>query len=128
MNNRGFTLIETVISIVIIGVVFLGLMAVFTGVATNLTRDEAVSIATMLARGEMERVARLSYASIVDAYRGSPVSFGGNFSNYYWQVRVDSVPVAIANDPGRANYKQVEVRVTNALTGDISLKTIVTNN
>lgn len=125
---KGFTLVETIIAIVVIGVVFLGLLAIFTGVFTNAARDEIVTIATGLAKGEMERVTSLSFSNILDQYRDSPVSFGGDFSNYSWQVRVDAVPAAIANDPGMANYKQVEVRVTNALIGDINLKTIVTNN
>ena len=125
---RGFTLVETVIGIVVIGIIAIGLFATFTGVFTNAARDEVLSVATSLAKGELERVTRLSFASIVDQNRGSPVSFGGNFTNYSWQIRVDAVPVAIANDAGMANYKQVESRVTNPIAGDISLKTIVTNN
>lgn len=125
---KGFTLIETVIGIVVIGIIAIGLFATFTGVFTNAVRDEVVTIATSLAKGELERTARLSFAGIVDQNRNSPVSFGGNFSNYSWQIRVDPVPIGIANDPGMVNYKQVESRVTNPMAGDISLKTIVTNN
>ena len=125
---RGFTLIETIIGIVVIGIISLGLLAVFTGVFTNAARDEVLTVATSLAKGELERTTRLNYASIVDQNRGTPVSFGGDFANYSWQIRVDPVPVAIANDAGMTNYKQIESRVTNTMLGDISLKTIVTNN
>ena len=125
---KGFTLIETVIGIVALGIIALGLFAIFTGVFTNAARDEVVTIATSLAKGELERTARLSFASIVSQHAGSPVSFGGNFTNYSWQIVVSAVPVAIANDAGMAQYKQVESRVTNPMVGNISLKTIVTNN
>lgn len=125
---RGFTLIETIISIVVIGIAFLGLLAMFTGVLTNAPRDEVMSIATMLARGEMERVIGLGFSNITDEHRDSPVSFGGNFNNYSWQVRVDTVPTDIANDPSMNDYKQVEVMVSNAFIGSVSLKTIATNN
>lgn len=125
---KGFTLIETVIGIVVLGIIALGLFATFTGVFTNAARDEVVTIATSLAKGELERTARLSFVSIIDQNRGAPVSFGGNFTNYSWQIRVDAVPVVIASDPGMAQYKQVESRVTNPMVGDISLKTIITNN
>jgi len=125
---RGFTLVETTIGIVVLGIIALGLFATFTGVFTNAVRDEVVTIATSLAKGELERVARLSFASVVDQNRDSPVSFGENFTNYSWQIMVDAVPVAIASDAGMAQYKQVEARVTNPMVGDISLKTIVTNN
>jgi prepilin-type N-terminal cleavage/methylation domain-containing protein len=123
----GFTLIETIIAIVVIGIMFFGLIAVFTGVFTSVTRDESVTISGMLARQEMERVVESGFANIVDEHRDSPSSFGGNFNNYLWQVRVDAVPVSIANDTGMADYKQIEVRVSNAIAGDVSLKTMVTN-
>ena len=124
---KGFTLIETVMSIVVIGIAFLGLLAVVTAVFTNAAHDEVMTIATELAKGEMERVTNLAFANVVDENRDSPAAFSGNFSNYSWQVRVDAVPTAIATDPTMANYKQVEVRITNAIVGDVSLKTIVTN-
>ncbi|MDP2920817.1 MAG: type II secretion system protein [Candidatus Omnitrophota bacterium] len=125
---KGFTLIETMIGIVVLGIIALGLFATFTGVFTNAARDEVVTIATGLAKGELERTARLSFSSIVSQNAGTPMSFGGNFTNYSWQIVVSAVPVAIASDAGMAQYKQVESRVTNPLVGDISLKTIVTNN
>ena len=123
---RGFTLIETVIAIVIIGVVFAGLLAVFTGIFTNACRDEVLAISTSLAKGEMERVTRLTYGSIASTPN---VSFGGNFANYSYQIIVSAVPEAIASDvPPMSEYKQIEVRVTNELTGIVSLKTIAINN
>ena len=125
---RGVSLVETIIGILIIGIVFFGLLATFTGAFTNAVRDEIITTAASLARGEMERVTGLSFSDIVDEHRGSPVSFGGDFTNYSWQIRVDAVPAAIASDPDMENHKQVEARVTNTLIGDVSLKTIITNN
>ncbi len=124
---KGFTLIETIISILIIGIAFLGLVAVVIGVFTNATRDETMAITTSLAKGEMERMLGLDFASVADENRDAAEAFSGNFSNYSWQVRVDAVPIAIADDATMTNYKQIEVRVTNAIVGDINLKTIVTN-
>jgi len=125
---KGFTLIETIIGIVVLGVIALGLFATFTGVFKNAVQDETITVAVSLAKGEMERVTKLAWASILNQYRDAPVSFGGNFSNYSWQVRVDRVPTAIVHTTNMNQYKQVEVRVTNPIVGDISLKTIVTNN
>ena len=125
--TKGFTLIETIISIVVIGIAFMGLLSLFTAVYTNAVRDEVMTIATMLSKGEIERVKGLSFADVSNENRDSPVSFGGNFSNYSWQVRVDVVPVSIASDAGMTNYKQAEARVSNNMIGYVSLKTIVTN-
>jgi len=124
---KGFTLIETIMAILVLSIAFLGLVAVVIGVFTNATHDEAMTIATMLAKGEMERVMGLSFANVDDENEDSPVAFTGNFSNYSWEVIVSAVPVAIASDPTMTNYKQVEAMVTNAIAGDINLKTIVTN-
>ena len=120
---KGFTLIETIISILIIGIAFLGLVAVLTGVFTNATRDEVMTVAAGLAKGEMEKVAGEGFS--VTSGSGT---YSGNFSNYSWQVTVSAVPVDIAVDPGMTDYKQVEVVVTNAMIGSVSLKTIVTNH
>jgi len=114
-------------AILVLSIAFLGLVAVVIGVFTNATHDEAMTIATMLAKGEMERVMGLSFANVDDENEDSPVAFTGNFSNYSWEVIVSAVPVAIASDPTMTNYKQVEAMVTNAIAGDINLKTIVTN-
>ena len=120
---KGFTLIETIISIVVIGIAFLGLVAVFTSVFTNATRDEVMAAATMLAKGEMERVTGEGFSVSADSG-----TYSGNFSDYSWEVLVSAVPTAIANDPGMTNYKQIEVVVANTMIGSVSLKTILTNN
>ena len=119
---KGFTLIETMIAVVVIGIAFLGLLAVVTGVFTHATRDEVVTIATMLAKGEMERVSGLGWSVEYDSG-----SFSGNFSDYSWEVVVSAVPTDIAVDAGMTNYKQIEVVVTNTMIGSVSLKTMVTN-
>ena len=111
---RGFTLIETVISIVIIGVVFLGLLAVVTGVFTHATRGEVMSVATMLAKGEMERVSGLGWSAADDSG-----SFAGNFSDYSWEIDVTATD---------SEHKQVDVTVTNTMIGSVTLTTMVTNN
>jgi hypothetical protein len=96
-------------------------------VFTNATRDEVMSIATGLAKGELERIKGLGFADVNDENRDNPASFIGDFNNYSWQVRVDKVPNNIVIDNKMVNYKQVEARVTNPILGDISLKTMVTN-
>ena len=125
---RGFTLIETVIGIVVLGVITLGLFATFTGVFTSAVRDEVVTVATSLARGELERVERVARSSSLNfdslASSSSPVSFGGNFTNYSWQIIVVNGAPFYVTVP--AQYKQVESRVTNPMVGTISLKTIFT--
>jgi len=111
---KGFTLIETIISIVIIGIAFLGLMAVVTGVFTNASHDEVLAIATTLAKGEMERVSGLGWSVADDSG-----SFSGNFSNYSWEVDVTDTD---------SEHRQIDVSVTNSIIGGVTLTTMATNN
>ena len=120
---KGFTLIETIISIMVIGIAFLSLLAAVTGVFTHATRDEVMSVAVMLAKGEMERVGCEGFSVSSDSG-----NYSGNFSDYSWEVTVSAVPTAIAVDPGMSEYKNIEVTVTNPMIGSVNLETILTNN
>jgi len=123
---KSYALVELVLVIVVAGIAIPGVMYMFNQLARKSINDEAMFVATMLAEGELERVVEQNFANVADQNRNSPVSFGANFSGYKWQIRVDAVPVALANDPGMAQYKQVEARVTSDIIGDVSLKTVVT--
>lgn len=129
-KNKGFSLVELVLVIVVAGIAIPGVIFTFYELARKSVYDEAMTTATMLAEGELERVMQKGFANITDEHRDSPVSFGGDFTGYTWQVRVDYVnsgdlDTAVA---GSTEYKRVETRVTNNVVGDVGLKTIVTNN
>ncbi|MBU4589360.1 MAG: type II secretion system GspH family protein [Candidatus Omnitrophica bacterium] len=111
---KGFTLIETIISIVVIGIAFLGLVAVITGVFTNASHDEVIAIATMLAKGEIERVSGLGWPVVPDSG-----TFSGNFSDYSWEVDVTNTD---------SEHRQIDVTVTNTMIGSVTLTTMATNN
>jgi type II secretory pathway pseudopilin PulG len=128
--RKGFTLVELVMFMVIIGLVISGLAAaIFTGM-TQSPRSEILATATALCAGEADRVEALSFANAVDQNRLSPASFGGAFSNYSWEVRVDSIDTSqpnLGSDPTMANYKVVEVRVHHSLIGYVPIKFLRTN-
>jgi len=128
IDKTSFSLVELIIIIVIAAIAIPGVVFIFHEVSRKSVYDEAMSSAVMLAEGELERVIQKSFSSITDENRDSPVPFGAGFSGYNWQIRVDAVPSNLASDSGMLQYKQVESRVTNNLIGDISLKTVVTNN
>lgn len=128
VRAKGFTLVELVLVIVVAAIAIPGVIFTFYELSRRSIYDEAMTTATMLAEGELERALQKNFANIIDENRDTPASFGGNFSAYSWQVRVDPVPDGLATDPLMSQYKQVEARVTNSITGDVSLKTVVTNN
>jgi len=128
MKKNGFSLVELILVIVVAAIAVPALMFVFREASIKAVHDELSSTAVMLAEGELERVLAKSFSNITSENRDSPVSFGGNFSGYSWQIRVDTAPQELANDPLMLQYKQIEARVTNSVAGDISLTTVVTNN
>jgi prepilin-type N-terminal cleavage/methylation domain-containing protein len=130
-NKKAFSLIELILVVVVLGIAVFGLITVAQEVMLETHKPEVISTATALAEKEAERVTRLSFAAVDDENRDSPQSYGGNFSTYSWEVRVDSIDDAAPNlgsDPDMDNYKVVEIRIHHDLLGGyISLVFLRTN-
>ena len=124
MKSRGFTLIEAIIAVVVLGIAVGTLLQVMGHAIQATIRPDVMSTATHLAEGELERVTNLRYSQIVNA---GPTAFAAPFSNYTYETRVSAVPVALANDPAMAQYKQVEVIIAYPSMGGVTLTTMVTN-
>src|SRR3989338_1030637 len=121
-NNKAFTLIELVMTLVIVGVIAapLGLLIgrQFEGVFLSQEYHEAMN----LARFEMERVKKMSYASIVTA----------SFSNYqgYPYDMTRTVSFAQGSAVSAESLKQVivDVRRSGSAAVLFSLKTYIARN
>jgi prepilin-type N-terminal cleavage/methylation domain-containing protein len=117
--NSGFTLVELVAVIVVLGVCLAPIGIMFHEVMIKHATPETIQVATALAEGEMERVTGLAFGSVANA---GPTAFA-NFPNYTWQVVVSN----LSGESDQTEYKQVEVRVINSTIGvQVSLFTIVT--
>ena len=123
-KDRGFTLIELVVAIVVISIAVSGLLVTFSNIIRATVQPEVINISTHLAEQEMERETALRFSSVANV---ASTNFGGSFSAYSFQVAVSAVPAALANDPGMANYKQVLVTVTHTSGVSLSLTSVVTN-
>lgn len=127
MNQRqfGFTFIEMIIAIVIVGVSVTPLLMVLGNLVDKTILPEVHNIATHLAERELERVTSQRYSAVVSQ---AQTTYGGSFSKYSYEVQVTSVPVALANDPTMIEYKQVRVIIRNSVVGAVQLTTLVTNH
>lgn len=145
-NQAGFTLIETIITLIVLSIAAVGVLSVFTagikGSANPLIINQAVSLAQEkmdIIIGDRQNPAR-GYAWIAAAdYNTNPLKYMPEnpvpgFANFNRSVTIFCVDAGTLNtDNGQpfpcvsSGYAHVTVTVTHALIGDVALDTLVTN-
>lgn len=126
MKKNAFTLIETIMVMVILGIVLAPFSVLTVNVISRNVRSQASVTAVALAEGEMERVTSLRFSSVVDE---APSSFAAPFTVYTKEVAADYVNANALDTPvvGPTDYKRVQVKVSSGLSDTITLTTLVTN-
>lgn len=134
-NKHGFTLIEIIITIVLLAILTSGLMAMFTTFSKSNGDPSVITQATELAQEKMEQI----IADKNNPARGFPylITSGPNnypaenpvtgFTNFSRSVTIVYVDPAVSLNTGVAgltNYKNVSVTVTS-LTGSVTTSTLV---
>lgn len=131
MNKRAFTIVEVILSVVVISIAFYSLIGVFSLVASKSVDSETAVTASYLLQGKMdEAVARLAYAKPVpdlhDPAKAAPIvvwtcfdnrgdpmldplDYPGQFSAYWYQIKMEYIdkdvdPIAVKPvDQGNIN-------------------------
>jgi len=126
-KNNGFTLVETVLVIIVMGITLTPFSILVVNVMQQNIKSQAWSTAVALAEGEMERVCSLPFSDVINE---TSLAFSAPFSAYSHQIVVNNVTSAALNTPvsGATNYKNVKVSVNNIVSGNVTLTTIVTND
>lgn len=107
----GFTLVEVMVSLVLLALLASGVFSVLASGRYLVARTKGRFIAHEIARAEIERMRGFIDASTWDS-SGGPLMANGSWSDwdatthapYRWRFRVDSVP-------GGAEYRKVTVQV-----------------
>ena len=126
-GNRGFSLIEVVIIIMVIGVAFSGLSMVLSNTTTQNMNLDLATGAVFLAREKMSEVKAKNFADVANI---APTNFGGDFARYSFQVAVGYVNPADLNTTvaGPTSYKRITVTISGTgWTGNIVLKDLKTD-
>jgi len=127
-GTGGFTLIEAIITLVVLSIAAVGVLSVFTtgiqGSANPLVLDQAVQ----LAQEKMEEAVALrksgGFAAINSINPGVP-ALPAPFNTYAWSRVVDCDPTFA---PCPAQYQRVTVTVSwNAGADSVSLVTLIAN-
>ena len=116
-KTRGFTLIELIMTVVLVGIVSVPLALLISSHVTGVTYSRAKSLAFNLARLDMEEVNNTAYAAIASA----------NFVNYqgYNYNLSRTVTYAAGSGVSAESLKQITINVS-ASGGGSPLATLVT--
>jgi len=114
--KAGFTLIELIMTIVVVGIVAIPLSLLLSQHIESTFQSEDLTIATNLARFEMEKVNNLAYASIVNA----------TFSNYegYSYDLTRTFAYAQGSDSSAESLKKITVEVSKSGTAAVLVSLI----
>lgn len=130
-KNRGFTLIEAMLVMVVIGTAFFGFGFLFGNMSQQALKSDLSILATKLAKEKLEEVmqqkADSGYASVSSASPQSVMSGTWQFSR---RVNVSYVdPTTFANSIVDTGYKKVEAVVSWGVAAgeSVTLTTLVTN-
>jgi Tfp pilus assembly protein PilE len=123
-RERGFTFIELIMIIVIVGIAVVPLIQMFTTSLKGSADTEATSIAIELAQDKMEETKQLGFA----ATSSTSGTFASPFTAYSYQVTVGYADQNFNNSGSPTNYKKVEVKVTHTSGTSTTLTTVVSNH
>lgn len=126
-RKRGFTIIETVLVILVLGISLTPLCILLVNVVQKNVLSGAQTTAVSLAEAEMERISSLRFSTVDDI---AQTTFPTPFTNYSYQVIVDYVDGNDLNTPvaGPTDYKRVQVKIINSVVGELTLTSLVTND
>lgn len=131
LSEGGFTLVEVILSLVVLGIALVPLINLFGQAAERHTLPDEV-IAGGLAAAKMEeaiaRKALLGFASFTASQTTYTDVDSSNFPNYQWKDEVVNVAESDFNlVSAGSKYKRVTVWVKKPDTEELKLFTVVTD-
>ncbi len=128
MKKRGFTLIEAMMVIVILGIALPPFTVVTMNVLQQNIYSQAQATAVALAEGELERATGTRFSLVTN--EAVATAFSAPFSAYTHQWVVDYVNAGALDTPvaGPTDYKRVKIQVANSIAGTVTITTLMTND
>ncbi|MBI5701648.1 prepilin-type N-terminal cleavage/methylation domain-containing protein [Candidatus Saganbacteria bacterium] len=125
-GRQGFTLIELIISIVVVSISFYAVISLFISVAPKSINVESWSKAAFLANRVLEETVAKDFNNISSV---AATSFASPFSNFEFQITVDYVTTSEPDvvSAQATPYKRVKVRVWGGIGAQAELVNLVTN-
>ena len=126
--NRGFTIIEVIVFLVVAGVIASAIFIPFlTGLKGGMT-PEKVTTASYMAQAKMEELAKYTYSNSnldplpLTAYVQVDATY---FPDYDWQWEIKYIDEGLNDSACDVGYKQILVRVRDPDGGPFELTSII---
>lgn len=126
--NRGFTIIEVIVFLVVAGVIASTIFIPFlTGFKRGMTPEKVIS-ASYLAQAKMEELAKYTYSNSnldplpLTAYVQVDATY---FPDYDWQWEIKYIDEGLNDSACDLGYKQILVRVRDPDGGPFELTSII---
>jgi prepilin-type N-terminal cleavage/methylation domain-containing protein len=108
INQRGFSLIEVMIAILIIGIVFSGVLGAMNGSTRGAVKTDKMDTARVLAEGQMEYVKRQTFSATYTPDPNMYDSVNDRFKYYPgYSATISAVPAAERD----ANIQKISVAI-----------------
>lgn len=124
--KNGFTLIELIISIIVISICVIPIAVMYQQALQGSLETKVLTVATSLAEEKMEEILRLGYSGISNVGLNN---FPKPFDDYNYEVIVHYVEASDLDtsvDPTETDYKNIEVQVTHAIQ-TVTLTSLLTD-
>ena len=130
MNNRGFTLVEIIILIVMAGILLPTIIVPFVAGVKASGKPEMVNTAMYLGHQKMEEFMKFQYtnAALIPTAFTSYAAITG-FSGYQWQWEIYYVDSNFSNPDLITNrgYKRILVRVKDPMNDTYEIYSVVSS-
>lgn len=117
MNRSGFTLVETVISMVVIGIIMYAAIAIFITSSVKGVSVEVFTVAQSLAEGKLEETMAQDFGDISDE---AETNFSGDLDDFSYEIVVNYVSAEALDAPVGyvTDYKKIDVMIRHSLLGN----------
>ncbi len=127
LHTKGFTLIETVILIVVAGILLPVLVVPFVTSVKRSEKPERVNTAMFLAQQKMEEFTKYNYTNAELNPTALTPYTSADVSNYQWQWSINWVDSSFRSSPTDEGYKQILVRVMDPEKETYEVQSVVTH-
>jgi type II secretory pathway pseudopilin PulG len=127
VRNRGFTLIEIIVLIVLAGIIIPVIVVPFATGIRGSKKPEMVTTAMYLAHQKTEELMKFDYSRAPELNPGTYTLPAPPLAGYTWQWVISYVDNNFAASGSDVGYKMIQVTVTDPEASTYNVYAVVTN-